>query len=229
MIEDPPLITLRRRFPRPDPAQLAALAGTPTGFVVDALGGRAALGPAVKPVVAGQAAFCGVALTCHAGPADNLAVFAALPVAEPGDVIVAAADGFRGTAITGDLLLGMAKNRGVVAFVTDGAVRDVPGIAAVGLPCFATGVTPDSPVRNGPGTIGLPVTVAGTMVHAGDIVLGDQDGVVVIPLARVAEVLRRLHDVRAAEADLDTKVKAGLAIPAFVTELFQSGKVREVE
>jgi 4-hydroxy-4-methyl-2-oxoglutarate aldolase len=229
MIEDPPLITLRRKFRRPRPKQVAALAGTPTGFVVDALGGRAALGFEVKPVVPEQASFCGVALTCHAGPADNLAVFVALPVAEPGDVIVAAADGYRGTAITGDLLLGMAKNRGVVAFVTDGAVRDIPGIRGVGLPCFASGVTPDSPVRNGPGTVGLPVTVAGATVHSGDVILGDQDGVVVIPLARLDEVLKRLEAVRAAEADLDAKVKGGLAIPSFVTELFKSGKVREID
>jgi 4-hydroxy-4-methyl-2-oxoglutarate aldolase len=229
MIEDPPLITLRRRFGRPSPDHVAALAGTPTGFVVDALGGRAALASEVKPVVAEQASFCGVAVTCHAGPADNLAVFAALPVLQPGDVIVAAADGYRGTAITGDLLLGMARNRGAVAFVTDGAVRDIPGIRAVGLPCFATGVTPDSPVRNGPGTVGLPVVVAGAAVRSGDIVLGDQDGVVVIPIERIGEVLRRLDAVRAAEADLDAKVKAGLAIPGFVDELFKSGKVRELD
>ena len=116
-----------------------------------------ALDAAVKPIIPSTIDFCGVALPCHAGPADNLAVFAALQVIEPGDVVVAAADGFRGTAVTGDLLLGMARNLGAVAFVTDGCVRDIAGIEAVGLPCFATGVTPNSPARNGPGTVGLPV------------------------------------------------------------------------
>ena len=87
----------------------------------------------------------------------------------------------------GDLLLGMMKNRGVVAFVTDGFVRDIPGLRAVGLPCFAAGVTPNSPVRSGPGTVGLPTVVGGVAVGPGDIVVGDQDGVVVVPFAASAK------------------------------------------
>ena len=79
MIDDPPLITLRRKVPRPTGAQLAELNGTPTGFIIDALGGRGAVAPDIKPVITEQASFCGVAVTCHVGPADNLAVFAALP------------------------------------------------------------------------------------------------------------------------------------------------------
>lgn len=82
-------------------------------------------------------------------------------------VIVAAADGYRETAVIGDLVLGMARNRGAVAFVTDGCVRDVPGIAEAVLPCFATGIAPDSPVKNGPGTINLPVVLVGRAVDRG--------------------------------------------------------------
>ena len=157
MIDDPPLITLRRKVPRPTGAQLAELNGTPTGFIIDALGGRGAVAPDIKPVITDQASFCGVAVTCHVGPADNLAVFAALPLLQAGDVIVAAADGYRETAVVGDLVLGMARNLGAVAFVTDGCVRDIPGIREVGLPCFSAGVTPASPVKNGPGSVNLPV------------------------------------------------------------------------
>ena len=146
MIDDPPLITLRRKVPRPTGAQLAELNGTPTGFIIDALGGRGAVAPDIKPVITEQASFCGVAVTCHVAPADNLAVFAALPLLQAGDVIVAAADGYRETAVVGDLVLGMARNLGAVAFVTDGCVRDIPGIREVGLPCFSAGVTPASPV-----------------------------------------------------------------------------------
>ena len=189
MIEDPPLITFRRPTQRPSPAQLAALEGTPTGFVVDALGGRGGLDHRIKPVVQGQAVFCGVALPCHAGPSDNLAVFAALGFLQAGDVIVAATDAHMATSVTGDLLLGMARNLGARAFVTDGAVRDVAGIETVGLPCFAAGVTPNSPARNGPGLVGLPIVAGGVAVAAGDVVIGDADGVVVVPYGRVAEVI----------------------------------------
>src|SRR5262245_3886194 len=99
MIENPPLLTLRRRFPRPSPADVAAFAGLPTGFVVDALGGQGALDGRIKPI--GEArGFCGVALTCDPGPADNLALYGALSIAEPGDVILAAAGGHSGCAVT---------------------------------------------------------------------------------------------------------------------------------
>lgn len=89
---------------------------------------------------------------------------------------MAAADGYRTTAVVGDLVLGMARNSGAIAFVTDGCVRDVPGIREVGLPCFASGVVPDSPVKNGPGTVNLPITLAGRAVEAGDVGIGDGDG-----------------------------------------------------
>src|SRR5262245_6063874 len=176
MIENPPLLKIRRRLARPAIAEIAAFVGLPTSYVVDALGGRGGLDGRIKPI--GEArTFCGVAVTADAGPADNLATFGAQSIAQPGDVILSAARGHTGTAVTGDLLLGMMKNRGVVAFVTDGFVRDVAGIRRIGLPCFAAGVTPNSPARNGPGTVGFPIVIGGVTVAAGDIVVGDDDGV----------------------------------------------------
>ena len=82
MIEEPPLLTIRRRFPRPSAAELAAFAGLPTGYVVDALGGGGGLDGAVKPITAAEA-FSGVALPCEAGAADNLAAFGALELSGP--------------------------------------------------------------------------------------------------------------------------------------------------
>ena len=229
MIDDPPLITLRRRVPRPTAAQLAALNGTPTGFIIDALGGRGAVAPDIKPIITEQASFCGVAVTCHAGPADNLAVFAALPLLQQGDVIVAAADGYRETAVVGDLVLGMARNLGAVAFVTDGCVRDIPGIRDVGLPCFSAGVTPASPVKNGPGTVNLPIVIGGLRVEAGDVVIGDTDGVVVVPHARIDAVIKRLVAIRSAEAVLLAKVQGGLGVPDWVNELLSGRRVEELD
>jgi 4-hydroxy-4-methyl-2-oxoglutarate aldolase len=228
MIEDAPLITLRRPSRRPEPRQIEALTGVPTGFLVDALGGAGGLEAAVKPVVAEQSEFCGVALPCHAGPADNLAVFAALGVLAPGDVIVAATDGFRRSAVTGDLLLGMARNLGAAAFVTDGCVRDIAGIRAVGMPCFASGVTPNSPARNGPGTVGLPVCLGAVAIAQGDIVVGDADGVVVVPYEAIDRVIAQLDRVRRAEAELDAKVKGGLGVPDFITRALE-GRIRLIE
>ena len=216
MIDDAPPIQAWLPLRRPRPEQVAALRGVPTGFVVDALGGAGALDYRIKPVVPGQAVFCGPAITCDAGPADNLAVFATLEHLMPGDVIVAACHGHTGCAVTGDLLLGMARNGGAIAFVTDGCVRDVPGIRAVGLPCFCVGVTPNSPARQGPGTVGAPVVVGGVSVACGDVLVGDQDGVVCVPLERIDAVVERLQQVRAAEADLDARVRAGLRVPPFL-------------
>jgi 4-hydroxy-4-methyl-2-oxoglutarate aldolase len=228
MIKDPPLLTIRRSFPRPRPEELAAFAGVPTGYVVDALGGRGALDYRIKPLTPASTVMVGTAVTCHCGPADNLALFAALDVAEAGDILIAATDGFTATSVTGDLLLGMAKNRGVRGLVTDGLVRDIAGIAAVGLPVYCAGVTPNSPVRNGPGTIGLPVVMGGATIESGDLIIGDNDGIVVIPRAQVGAVLNRLPDIRAAEAALEAKVKAGLDIPDFIRSILDSDRVVEI-
>jgi 4-hydroxy-4-methyl-2-oxoglutarate aldolase len=227
MIEDPPLLQIRHAFVRPTAAQISAFSDVQTGYVVDAMNGRGALDGRIRPIGAANA-FCGAALPCYAGPADNLAVFGALSIAQAGDVVICATDFSSGTAVTGDLLLGMMKNTGVVAFVTDGFVRDIQGIRSVGLPCFAAGLTPNSPSRNGPGTVGLPVVVGGVAVNVGDIVMGDEDGVVVVPAARITTTIARLASVRAAEADLDAKVKAGLQIPSFIQNLIDAGRFIEV-
>jgi 4-hydroxy-4-methyl-2-oxoglutarate aldolase len=217
MLDEAPRIQ-RRDWTRPDPALVQALADAPTGFVVDALGGGGALDHRVKPAIAGQSRFCGVALTCDCGPADNLALCEALQSVQPGDVLVAAAAGHTGCAVTGDLVLGMARNGGAVGFVTDGCVRDLPGLRAVGLPAFCVGVTPNSPARSGPGSVGLPVVVAGVRVESGDVIVADDDGVVVVPRERLAEVAARLPAIRVAEAEMDRRVREdGLRVPPFLS------------
>ncbi len=228
MIEDPPLLTVRRKFKRPTRKQLAAFADTPTGFIVDAMDGRGALDYRIKPIGT-VTNFCGAALTCEAGPGDCLVVCGVLDEAKPGDVIVCATDAFSLTAVTGDLLIGMMKNVGVVGFVTDGLVRDTPGIRAVGLPCCAAGVTPNSPVKTGPGTIGFPVVVGGVAVSPGDIVVGDEDGVVIVPNKRIDETIEHLATIRKIEASLEAKVQAGLKRPDFLDKILKPGTVKVVD
>ncbi|MEO1248212.1 MAG: RraA family protein [Pseudomonadota bacterium] len=210
MIDDPPILEVRRTIVRPTQSILDGFVEAPTGNVADALGGSGALTHTIKPVDEAASAFCGVAIPCRVSPADNLAVFAALDIAEPGDVILVATDGYLEAAVTGDLMIGMARNKGVQALVTDGSVRDVHGIRQVGLPCFAAGVSPNSPARNGPGSAGLPIVIGGVAVAAGDIVVGDADGVVVVPADRAEAASHALSAIKSAEADLDAKVQAGL-------------------
>lgn len=210
MIEEPPKLTIRKPGPRPDAALLAAFQGVPTGFVTDAMAGRGALSPAIKPL--SPASIAGVALTAGNGAGDIMATLAALAYVAPGDVLVVATEAHMACAAIGDRVCGMAKNGGAVALVTDGCARDQDGIDAVGLPVWCAGITPNSPYTTGPGTVGLPVQIGGMQVDTGDVIVADRDGVVVVPKDRIAETADRLAAVRALEESLDAEVAAGLAV-----------------
>ena len=229
MITDPPLLTVRRHFARVSSMQLRALSKAQTGHLVDAMDGRGALDFTIKPLDPRRSRFIGTALTCETGPSDNLAIFGALTLAEPGDVVVAAADGFAGTAVIGDNLAMMAKNRGILALVTDGMARDTAGIVKAELPVFARGVTPNSCVRNGPGRIGLPIVCGGVAVESGDVIAGDEDGAVIVPRARIASVIDRLAEVIKAEKALQARIGKGLSVLDSVAELMASDRVHYLD
>jgi 4-hydroxy-4-methyl-2-oxoglutarate aldolase len=229
MIDNPPILKIQRDFSRPSATAVDALRGTPTGFIVDCMEGRGALNHAIKSLFALESPTVGVAVTCECGPADNLGVYGALDIAKPGDVIVASTDSHMGTAVIGDLVLEMMKNKGVVGFVTDGLVRDLEGIERVALPIFCKGITPNSPARNGPATAGFPVNLDATHIRSGDVIVADRDGVVVVPADRLAVVCERLDDVNASEATLLQAVQSGLTRPEFFSALVESGKVVEVD
>jgi 4-hydroxy-4-methyl-2-oxoglutarate aldolase len=234
MIEEAPILTMRGEFPRPSKELLGRLRGVPIGYLVDCMDGTGALDWRIKALpetyTPGPApTILGPAMTCFCGPADNLAVFAAVAAAKPGDVIVAATEAHAGCALIGDLLLGMAKNAGAAGFVTDGLVRDVAGLLEVGLPIYSMGVSPNSPARNGPGTVGLPIVIGGVRVEPGDLVAADRDGVVIVPRCDAERVAAKLDDVRNAEAELLAKVKSGLAVPDFIKTLLDSPRTRRVK
>lgn len=212
MIDNPPMLTIHRGWSRPDPALVAAFRGAQTSHLCDAMEGRGAVDWQIKPLDPGNGSFCGPALTAWAYPADIAAMFGALAEAQAGDVIMLACDSFTATAVIGDLAAGMMRNKGVAAFVTDGLARDRAGIIATGLPLFARGIVPNSPALNGPGTVGAPVVLGGVAVSPGDIVVGDADGVVVVPQARARAVLEILGRIRTAEASMEKQVKDGLQI-----------------
>jgi 4-hydroxy-4-methyl-2-oxoglutarate aldolase len=225
MIEEPPLLTIAREVERPDWELVQRFRGVPTSFICDAMGGGGALDWRIKPIA--MTSVLGVALTCQCGPADVLPLQAAVAQSRPGDVLVAANGGFTGAAVVGDLLLGIAKNRGVVGFVADGLIRDRIEIEALGLPVYAAGVSPNSPHSRGPGTVGLPVVCGGRMVSSGDVVVGDIDGVVTVPRSQIAEVLENLERVKAAEAKMLERVRGGLKEVEAVAALLASDRVRQ--
>ncbi|MEM9442322.1 MAG: RraA family protein [Pseudomonadota bacterium] len=208
MIGDPPKLIIKRPSKRLDSAALAPFLQRSASFVVDALQGRGALSHRVKPLDPASR-FVGTALTARAGARDNLAALAALDFLAPGDVLVISAQGFTETAVLGDNMARIAKQRGAVAVVTDGAVRDADEIRAIGLPVFSQAVTPNSAFPSGPGDVGLPLSLGDVSIDTGDLVLGDADGVVVVARDRLAEITRSLEEVAKKEAALHAKIENG--------------------
>jgi 4-hydroxy-4-methyl-2-oxoglutarate aldolase len=212
---EPPDLTIRRNFPRPTIDQVAHFAGAASGHVADALGRRGALDHRIRCLTRASA-FTGVALTVRTRERDNLAPWAAIKFARPGDVIVVETGSTVEASVLGDVLVGIARNQGVVALVTDGLARDVAGMNAVGIPVFARGVTPNSPHKTGPGWIGLPIALGGQPIDAGDVLVGDSDGVVVVPRLQLDAIARELDVVRRKEVAMDERVRSGATEPAWL-------------
>ncbi len=228
MLEEPPLLQIRRPERRPTPAQIAALSGQPTGFICDAMDGKAAIDPALGllDVHALPTSFCGVAVTSMNGPDDLMGLVASLSLLQPGDVPVAATGDWRGSAVTGDRVLGMMKNNGAVGFVTDGMVRDHEGIVEVGLPVVCAGMNPNSPYTKGPGVVGEPVVIGGVRIATGDMIVADRTGTVVVPFEKIDEVIETVNRIGGLEAEMDAKVAGGLKVPGKIEELLASDEVR---
>ena len=210
-----PIITVKRDWIRPDPALVDRFRDAPSGNVSDAAGRGGSMAPEIKPVTP-MFRFCGTALTIDAGRHDNLAFWVALEKVQPGDVMVVATHGHRDCAVVGDLIISFARNRGAVAVVTDGMIRDQEALEEVGLPVFAAGIRPSGPDKKGPGSVGLPVWVGGQRIEPGDVVVGDRDGVVVVPRAMLDTAAEDLAKIAAKEAGMEADGKAGKPYPGNV-------------
>lgn len=208
MIGEPVALTIRRNIARPSAALMKSFRDRPTGYVTDAYNGSGCLDYAIKPLTASMR-FCGCAITAYCGPMDNLAAMAILDYAKKGDVVVIATTGDETAATIGDLWAYWAKRIGVVAIVCDGLVRDVPGLLKVRIPIFARGVRPNSSFKHGPGEVNMGVTCGGVAVNPGDIIVGDQDGVVAVPLAAADAVAQQLKEVERKEAAALRRIKRG--------------------
>ena len=213
-------ITLRTGHARPSAEILEQLSGAGSGDLCDAAGGLGALPPNIRPVTV-TSNFIGSALTVRLSPGDHLALWAALEVAQPGDVLVVATAGHLGCAVMGDLMGGFAHNAGVGAVVTDGALRDAAGLSELGLICFAAGLSPVRPRREGPGAVGVPVEIGGLAIEPGDLVAGDGDGVVVLPQALLPAVVMALGEIRRREQETRAAIGSGARTTSAIRTLLR--------
>lgn len=189
---------------------LERCANLPTAAFSDAMqrfGGAVGLAPVASNAADRKTVrMVGRALTVQTRPGDNLVVHKAVDMAEQGDVLVIDAGGQTDRAIIGGLLGSYAQNRALAGIVLDGAVRDISELAGLDIPIFARGVSHLGPYKDGPGLIRGNVAIGGTAVSHGDLVVGDEDGIVFIPRHRVADV------VAAAEAVVERERITTLAI-----------------
>ena len=169
-----------RDFERPSKELVESFKDMPVANIDDCMSRTAAVDSAIKPVgYKGQ--LLGTAFTVKVAQGDNLMFHAAMDMAKPGDVIVIDADGFTERAIFGELMSTYCKTRGIKGIVCDGAIRDYGGLAAMeDFRVYARSASPNGPYKNGPGEINVPVVIGGVIVHPGDIVVGDDDGVLFI-------------------------------------------------
>jgi RraA family protein len=190
------------------PDMLNRFAQLPTANIADAMDRLGALDSRIKGVWP-DATVVGPAYTVWTRAGDNKFLHEALRRANPGDVIVVNGQGDESRALIGELMAERAKAAGIAGFVIDGAVRDAEDIGEIEFPVFARAVTPAGPYKYGPGHLGRTVAVGGVAVAPGDIVVGDRDGVVVVPIGEAAQVLLAAEAKHADETALRGEIKAG--------------------
>lgn len=151
----------------------------------------------------------GTAMTVRTRPGDNLAVHQALDLARPGDVLVIDARGETVNAILGELMSQYAASRGIAGIVVDGAIRDFDAISAGPIPVFSRGVSHLGPYKSGPGALHAEVTIGGCVVRDGDLILGDADGIVIVPPHRLDAVLDSAETIQGNEVGAREAITAG--------------------
>ena len=199
---------VERNFPRPDGQLLDAYRGQATATVFEVNGKKGAMAFAIKPLYPGMKV-CGPALPVFAPPGDNLMLHYAITVARPGDVLVVDAMGFTEMAAWGDIMTTAAQARGIAGLVIDGCVRDAEAIRGMAFPVFARGANMRGPAKGLPGKVAEPIFCGGVPVAPGDLVLGDDDGVVVVARAEAKDVLARARKREADEDEKRRQLKAG--------------------
>ncbi len=174
---------------RAEASMVEAFSKIPTAIISDNLSRMVAAGPTVRPMHR-EGSLAGTAVTVKTRPGDNLLIHKAADMVQPGDVIVVDAGGDLTNALIGELIISHARTRGCVGFVVNGAVRDMDVISADTFPVYGAGVSHRGPYKDGPGEVNVPISLDGMIIEPGDIIIGDMDGVLCVPKADAARVLK---------------------------------------
>ena len=205
--------------PQADAQVIAALREIPVAALSDNMHrniGTEGLHPYHRP---GKPTMAGTAVTARSRGGDNLTYLRALEFCRPGDVLVIDAGGDLNNAVVGGILSFYAASVGVAGVVIDGAVRDVAEIRERDFPVYARGVTHRGPYKDGPGEINVPISVGGMVVNPGDVVVGDQDGLLAIPQQGIEELIEKAIAHLQAEAKTIQAMKEGRWDRSFIDAL----------
>jgi regulator of RNase E activity RraA len=190
------------------PEIVERFARLPVANVSDSMSRMTAAGARVRPMHQ-SGGMAGTALTVKTRPGDNLMIHKAMEIARPGDVIVVDAGGDLTNALIGEMMLTRIIKSELAGIVIDGAVRDVGFIRGQKFPVYAAGVTHRGPYKNGPGEINVPIAIDGMVIEPGDLVLGDDDGLLCVPFDDVDKVLRAAIAKFDAEQKQIANIRAG--------------------
>lgn len=187
----------------------------PVANVSDVMARLSGGGADLRPMHAGGV-LAGPALTVKTRPGDNLMIHKAIDMAAPGDIIVVDAGGVLINAMIGELMLAHATKRGVGGFVIYGAIRDVAIIRAQHVPVYAAGITHRGPYKDGPGEINYPIAIEGMVINPGDLMLGDDDGVLAVPFEQAEAILVAARAKQAAEEKQMAETLAGTVDRSYI-------------
>ncbi len=193
---------------RPQMEQIKRLGAFGTATIHEAAGQIGALPGYIKPISRNMK-LSGIVFPLHCLSRSNINMHEAIYRAQPGDVLVASLDGMPDAGYWGDILTCAAQHRGLNGLVIDGCVRDADDIDKLGFPVFARGLNILGTGKERGGTIGSPISIGGIEICAGDAIFGDRDGLVVIPAARINEVIDASEKREAKEEDVRRRLKAG--------------------
>ena len=214
-----------RHFERVHATVVEQAAHYPSSILADVAGRRGALHGRIAPL-APSMQFAGPALTVEVRPGDNLMIHAAMAIAKPGDVLVVDGKGDLSVALLGEIMSQQCVALGIVAVVIDGAVRDSQAIRELGLPVYAAGLNPNGPTKLVPGRLNHPVCIGGVTVCAGDLVVGDADGVTVVERDKAAALLPLAAEKVAAETKRIAQIKSREALaPAWLNDALRAAGV----
>lgn len=196
---------------RPDPKLIEEFSQYGTAMIADSMGRYGAMMPYIRPLRRGIR-IAGPAVTVQTYRSDNLMLHVGLELAEAGDVLVANAGEVENAGLWGDLMTRMALQKRLGGLVIDGAVRDSEQLCQSGFAVFSKSVCPMGGFKQSAGSVNVPISCGGVMVNPGDIIIGDDDGVVVIPRERAQEVLSVCKKTEAKEAAIIRGMEEGRSL-----------------